>query len=28
VKNIEERLANLAVVAASEQTLHLCKVVG
>jgi hypothetical protein len=28
VKNIEERLANLAVVAASERALHLCRVVG
>jgi hypothetical protein len=28
VKNIEERLASLTVVAASEQALHLCRVVG
>jgi hypothetical protein len=28
VKNIEERLASLAVMAASEQALHLCRVVG
>jgi len=28
VKNIEERLASLAVVAASEQAPHLCWVVG
>ena len=28
VKNIEERLASLAVVAASEQALHLCRVMG
>jgi hypothetical protein len=28
VKNIEERLVSLAVVAASEQALHLCRVVG
>jgi hypothetical protein len=28
VKNIEKRLASLAVVAASEQALHLCRVVG
>jgi hypothetical protein len=28
VKNIEEGLASLAVVAASEQALHLCRVVG
>ena len=28
VKNIEERLASLAAVAASEQALHLCRVVG
>ena len=27
-KNLEERLASLAVVAPSEQTLHLCPVVG
>jgi hypothetical protein len=27
VKNIEERLASLAVAAASEQALHLCRVV-
>jgi len=27
VKNTEERLASLAVVAASELTLHLCRVV-
>jgi hypothetical protein len=28
VKNIEERVASLAVVVASEQALHLCRVVG
>ena len=28
MKNIEERLASLAVVATSEQALHLCWVVG
>ena len=28
VKNIEERFASLAVVAASQQALHLCGVVG
>jgi hypothetical protein len=28
VKNIEERLASLAVVAACEQALHLWRVVG
>jgi hypothetical protein len=27
-KNIEERLVSLAAVAASEQVLHLCRVVG
>jgi len=27
-KNIEERLARLAEVAASEQALHLCRAVG
>jgi hypothetical protein len=28
MKNIEERLASLAVVAASGQALHLCRVTG
>jgi len=28
MKNIEERLVGLAVMVASEQTLHLCRVVG
>ena len=28
VKSIEEKLSSLAVVAASEQALHLCRVVG
>ena len=28
VENTEERLASLAVEAASEQALHLCRVVG
>jgi len=28
VKNLEHRLASLAVVAASEQALHLCRVEG
>jgi hypothetical protein len=28
VKNIEERLASLAMVAASKLALHLCRVVG
>jgi hypothetical protein len=28
MKNIEERLVSLAVVAASEQALHFCWVVG
>ena len=28
LKNIEERLASLAVAAASELALHLCRVVG
>ena len=28
VKNIEEGLASLVVVAVSEQALHLCRVVG
>jgi hypothetical protein len=28
MKNIEERLASFAVVVASEQALHLCRVMG